>query len=191
MRTRTGEDYKAMSFELKVLNYSIEKLNPAADSKKLETMSDAIVEMVSDLPLTVNVVAREEQLINEIVSNNYISRADENGLDLVIEKIAPLMKYREEGIKPDQTILDLRDITAEKEYIKFGPENERITIQKYREKVEALITELEEKNEILKKIKSGEPVTQEEVEELADVLDDYDPYPNRRKLTKSLRCKTG
>lgn len=185
MRTRTGEDYKAMSFELKVLNYSIEKLNPAADSKKLETMSDAIVEMVSDLPLTVNVVAREEQLINEIVSNNYISRADENGLDLVIEKIAPLMKYREEGIKPDQTILDLRDITAEKEYIKFGPENERITIQKYREKVEALITELEEKNEILKKIKSGEPVTQEEVEELADVLDDYDPYPTEENLQKA------
>lgn len=185
MRTRTGEDYKAMSFELKVLNYSIEKLNPAADPKKLETMSDAIVEMVSDLPLTVNVVAREEQLINEIVSNNYIARANENELDLVIEKIAPLMKYREEGIKPDQTILDLRDITAEKEYIKFGPENERITIQKYREKVEALITELEEKNEILKKIKSGEPVTQEEVEELADVLDDYDPYPTEENLQKA------
>lgn len=185
MRTRTGEDYKAMSFELKVLNYSIEKLNPAADPKKLETMTDAIVEMVSDLPLTVNVVAREEQLINEIVSNNYIARANENELDLVIEKIAPLMKYREEGIKPDQTILDLRDITAEKEYIKFGPENERITIQKYREKVEALITELEEKNEILKKIKSGEPVTQEEVEELADVLDDYDPYPTEENLQKA------
>ncbi len=185
MRTRTGEDYKAMSFELKVLNYSIEKLNPAADPKKLETMSDAIVEMVSDLPLTINVVAREEQLINEIVSNNYIARANENELDLVIEKIAPLMKYREEGIKPDQTILDLRDITAEKEYIKFGPENERITIQKYREKVEALITELEEKNEILQKIKAGQSVTQEEIEELADTLDDYDPYPTEENLQKA------
>jgi type I restriction enzyme R subunit len=185
MRTRTGEDYKAMSFELKVLNYSIEKLNSAADPKKLETMSDAIVEMVSDLPLTVNVVAREEQLINEIISNNYIQRADENGLDQVIERIAPLMKYREEGIKPDQTILDLRDITAEKEYIKFGPENERITIQKYREKVEALINELEEKNEILQKIKAGQPVTQEEVEELADTLDDYEPYPTEENLQKA------
>ncbi len=185
MRTRTGEDYKAMSFELKVLNYSIEKLNHAADSKKLEVISDAIVEMVSDLPLTVNVVAREEQLINEIVSNIYIARANENELDLVIEKIAPLMKYREEGIKPDQTILDLRDITAEKEYIKFGPENERITIQKYREKVEALITELEEKNEILQKIKAGQSVTQEEVEELADTLDDYEPYPTEENLQKA------
>lgn len=185
MRTRTGEDYKAMSFELKVLNYSIEKLNSAADPKKLETMSDAIVEMVSDLPLTVNVVAREEQLINEIISNNYIQRADENDLDQVIDRIAPLMKYREEGIKPDQTILDLRDITAEKEYIKFGPENERITIQKYREKVEALINELEEKNEILQKIKAGQPVTQEEVEELADTLDDYEPYPTEENLQKA------
>ncbi len=31
------------------------------------------------------------------------------------------MKYREEGIKPDQDSLDLRDATSEKEFIKFGP----------------------------------------------------------------------
>ena len=54
------------------------------------------------------------------------------------------MKYREEGIKPDQDSLDLRDITSEKEFIKFGPAHERITIQKYRQKVEALVKKLEE-----------------------------------------------
>ena len=41
----------------------------------------------------------------------------------------------------------------EKEYIKFGPANERVTIQKYRDKVEALIKKLEEENEILQKIR--------------------------------------
>jgi len=48
--------------------------------------------------------------------------------------------------------LDLRDIRKEKEYIKFGPAHERaFTIQKYREKVEALIKKLEEENETLQK----------------------------------------
>jgi type I restriction enzyme R subunit len=185
MRTRTGEDYKAMSFEIKVVNYSIEKLTEKDSNKKLVAISEAIVEIVSDLPLTVNIVAKEEALINEILNNDYLGRADEKELDVLIERIAPLMKYREEGIKPDQTVLDLKDLTAQKEYIKFGPENERITIQKYREKVEALIKDLENKNEILQKIKSGESVTQEEVLELADTLDDYEPYPTEENLQKA------
>lgn len=185
MRTRTGEDFKAMSFEIKVLSYSIEKLAEKDDNKKMVALSEAIVEMVSDLPLSVNVVAKEEELINEIINNNYIERADDKALDILIERIAPLMKYREEGIKPDQTVLDLKDLTAQKEYIKFGPQNERITIQKYREKVEALIKDLEEKNEILQKIKAGEAVTQEEIAELADTLDDYDPYPTEENLKKA------
>ena len=95
------------------------------------------------------------------------------------------MKYREEGIKPDQDSLDLRDITSQKEFIKFGPANERITIQKYREKVEALIKKLEEENEILKKIKDGADITQDEVEEIANNLLKFDPYPTKENLQKA------
>ena len=138
--------------------------------RKVKTLEEVIVEMVSDLPLTVNIVAKEKELIEEVLNNNYLAKANEKSLEVLIQKIAPLMKYREEGIKPDQVSLDLRDITKEKEYIKFGPAHERLTIQKYREKVEALIKKLEEENEILQKIKKGEEITQEEVEELADTL---------------------
>lgn len=186
MRTRTGEDFKAMSFELKVINYSIAKLGKDKNrGKKIQTLEDVIVEMVSDLPLSVNVVAKEKELIESILHNGYLSKADEDGLDNIIEKIAPLMKYREEGIKPDQDSLNLRDITAEKEYIAFGPAHERITIQKYREKVEALVKKLEEENEILRKIKRRESITGEEVEELADTLGKYDPYPTEENLQKA------
>lgn len=186
MRTRTGEDYKAMSFELKVLLYSIAKLSEQDNqAKKVKTLEEVLIEMVSDLPLTVNVVAKEKELIEEVLHSGYLEKADEEALEVLIQKIAPLMKYREEGIKPDQDSLDLRDITSEKEFIKFGPAHERITIQKYREKVEALIKTLEDENEILQKIKQGENITQEEVEELADVLTEYDPYPTEENLQKA------
>ncbi len=186
MRTRTGEDFKAMSFELKVLHYSIAKLESTGEpDKKIATIGEAIVEMVSDLPLSVNVVAKEKDLIEDVVNNNYLAKSDEDGLELLIRKIAPLMKYREEGIKPDQDSLDLRDITKEKEYIKFGPAHERLTIQKYREKVEALVKKLEEENEILRKIKRGENISQEEVEELANTLAGYEPYPTEENLQKA------
>jgi len=185
MRTRTGEDYKAMSFELKVIRYSIAKLGEQTDDKKIGTLEEVIVEMVSDLPLSVNVVAKEQELIEDILNNGYLSKADDEGLDVLIEKIAPLMKYREEGIKPDQDSLDLRDITTEKNYIKFGPAHERITIQKYREKVEALVKKLEQENEVLQKIKHGLHITGEEVEELANTLAEYDPYPTEENLQKA------
>ncbi len=186
MRTRTGEDFKAMSFEIKVNQCAITKLEEKeVNEKKLETMGEALIEIVSDLPLSVNVVAKEQKMIEAILNNGYIAKANDDGLDLLIDKIAPLMKYREEGIKPDQDSLDLRDITNEKEYIKFGPANERITIQKYREKVEALVSKLEDENEILQKIKKGEDVSHDEVEELADALAEYEPYPTEENLQKA------
>ena len=186
MRTRTGEDFKAMSFEIKVNQYAIAKLEEKeADEKKMETMEEALIEVVSDLPLSVNVVAKEQKMIEDVLNNGYIAKADDDGLDLLIEKLAPLMKYRDEGIKPDQDSLDLRDITSEKEYIKFGPANERITIQRYREKVEALVNKLEDENEILQKIKKGEDVSHDEVEELADALAEHEPYPTEENLQKA------
>lgn len=186
MRTRTGEDFKAMSFELKVITYSIAKLSDeTGEDKKVQAIEEALIEMVSDLPLSVNIVAKENELIDDILRNGYLAKADDNNLELVIEKIAPLMKYREEGIKPDQDSLDLRDITSEKEFIKFGPANERITTQKYREKVEALIKKLEDENEILQKIKVGDEVSHEEVEELADTLAEYEPYPTEENLQRA------
>jgi type I restriction enzyme R subunit len=186
MRTRTGEDFKAMSFELKVITYSIAKLgDETGEDKKVQAIEEALIEMVSDLPLSVNVVAKEKELIDDILRNGYLAKADDDSFELVIQKIAPLMKYREEGIKPDQDSLDLRDITSEKEYIKFGPANERLTTQKYREKVESLIKKLEDENEILQKIKVGEEVSHEEVEELADTLAEYEPYPTEENLQKA------
>lgn len=185
MRTRTGEDYKAMSFEIKVIQFSIEKLKNDADDKKLNTLKEVIIEMVSDLPLTVNVVAREKDLIDAVINGGYLDIATEKDLDVLIEKISPLMKYREEGIKPKQDSFDLKDLTTEKQYIKFGPANERVTIQKYREKVRELVKKLEDENETLRKIKNGESITTEEIEELEQELSEHEPYPTEENLQKA------
>ncbi len=186
MRTRTGEDYDAMSFEINVLNLSIANLQEfAKKEKKLEMLADVIIEKVSDLPLEVNTVAKEKELIEAVLNNGYVQKADEEDLEVLIEKLAPLMRFREEGIKPDQDSLDLKDVTVEKEYIEFGPHNERLTIQKYREKVEELIKKLEEDNEILKKIKRGEQLDHDDVEELANTLMENEPYPTEKNLQKA------
>lgn len=186
MRTRTGEDFDAMSFEINVLNLSIANLQEfAKKEKKLEMLADVIIEKVSDLPLEVNTVTKEKELIEAVLNNGYVQKADEEDLEVLIEKLAPLMRFREEGIKPDQDSLDLKDVTVEKQYIEFGPHNERLTIQKYREKVEELIKKLAEENEILQKIKEGEKLDSDDVEELANTLMQYEPYPTEKNLQKA------
>jgi type I restriction enzyme, R subunit len=186
MRTRTAEDFKAMSFELDVTGYSISKLEDSETSlKKGGTLQELIIEKVSDLPLTVNVVAKEKELIEAVLHSGYLGKADESALDDMIERLGPLMKYREEGIKPSQDKFNLKDITLEKEYIEFGPENERITIKKYREKMVALIQKLESENEILQRLKQGSPLSHDDIDELANILLKHDPYPTETALQKA------
>ncbi len=186
MRTRTGEDFDAMSFEINVLNLSIAKLRDFdKKEKKLEMLADVIVEKVSDLPLDVNTVAKEGDLIEAVLNNGYVQKADEDDLEVLIKKLAPLMRYRDEGVKPGQDSLNLKDVTVEKEYVEFGPHNERLTVQKYREKVEELINKLSEENEVLQKIKGGETLDTEDVEELATTLMKYEPYPTEKNLQKA------
>lgn len=190
MRTRSGEDFKAMAFEIKVIQYSTARITQAQaqtvdQDKKMETMEEALKEIISDLPLTVNIVEKEKELIHEVLSNNYLGKADEPALTHLTQKLAPLMQYRDEAFIPDQDALDLQDITREKAYIQFGPKHESLTIQKYKEKVEHLFQKLATEDEILRKIKDGKDVTPEEIEQLVANLAELDPYPTEENLQKA------
>ncbi|MFQ5687222.1 MAG: type I restriction-modification enzyme R subunit C-terminal domain-containing protein, partial [Candidatus Scalindua sp.] len=66
-----------------------------------------------------------------------------------------------------------------KETIEFGPQHERMTVDKYRRKVEGFIRELVKTNPVLKKIVQGDSVTDEEIEEIeeiADILKEHYPH---------------
>ncbi len=186
MRTRTGEDFKAMSFEINVLNFSIARMEEGEKAeKRAGILEELIIEKVSDLPLSVNIVAREKEIIEAVLHGGYLEKSNEDDLEALVDKLAPLMKFREEGVKPSQDEFNLKDLTAEKEYIEFGAKNERITIKKYREKVEELVRKLEEENEILQRIKQGEQLDSDDVDELANTLLKYEPYPTEKNLQKA------
>ncbi|MBP7075030.1 MAG: DEAD/DEAH box helicase family protein, partial [Rhabdochlamydiaceae bacterium] len=187
MRARTGEDFKAMSLELNMLQLSIARLEE--NEKKIETLEQVIIEKVSDLPLSINTVAKQQKTIEAVLNDGFIHKATDQELQALVGTLAPLMKFREEGFKIDQEKLNLRDITVNKQYIEFGPANERITVQKYREKVEALIHKLEADNPILQKVKAGKELTSAEIDELADTLGQYDPYPTEQNLQKAYNTR--
>jgi len=177
-RTVSEADFKAMRFERNLLEYSLAKLSE--EKEKADTLKAGIVEQISELPLSVNFVKAEEELIRAAQTNHYWATSDpsdrEDALDELSAKLGPLMKFREQGVGPGPVNLDLTDTLHHKDWVEFGPQHESVSISRYREMVEALITELTEHNPVLLKIKNGEEVTPEEAHALADLLHDEHPH---------------
>ena len=173
-RTVSEADFKAMRFERDLLEYSLALLNE--DKEQAATIKDGIVEQISELPLSVSFVKQEEALIRAAQTSHYWSKADEDAYDELINRLGPLMKFREQPTGEGQTHLDLVDELHKKEWVEFGPQHEAVNIGRYREMVETLIAELTEHNPVLQKIKNGETVSADEADQLAELLHEEHPH---------------
>jgi len=177
-RTVSEADFKAMRFERDLLEYSLAKL--CAEKGKAETLKEALIEQIGELPLSINFVKAEEALIRAAQTKHHWLKTDpgehEDMLDELNARLGPLMKFREQVIGPGPVHLDLTDTLHHKDWVEFGPQHESVLISRYREMVEALIAELTERNPVLLKIKNGEEITPEEADALAETL--YAEHPH-------------
>lgn len=190
-RTISQSDFKAMRFKKDVLETSLAHLSE--EPEKFDILKENIINQVSELPLSVNIVARHSSFIKQVLSNYYWSVIEDAGFDEIAETISPLIKFREHHFTSDgPTKLNLSDVVKTKEMVEFGPQNEAVSISKYREMVEAKVAELTERNPILQKIKAGEIVTEEESNLLAEELHEEDPHITElllRKVYKHQKAK--
>lgn len=169
MRARSEVDFKAMRFELELVELSTAILENNKD--QVQVIRESIISQVNELPLSVNVVEAEQDLIEEIINphNDWMDLSVE-WLTSITKKVAPLMRYREGS--PGQVMkLSLADLTVEKNYVEFGPKNERMTTLAYREKVEQFIRELEANNPVIQKLRAGAEISVSEIKELAKLLE--------------------
>lgn len=181
LRTVSDVDFKAMRFEKDILEVSLAHLvgetEPARPSGgKFETLKESIIEEIGELPLSINIVAREQDLIRQAQSNHYWATINEDKFEELIQKLAPLMKFREAVIPLAPAKFNLKDIVAEKEFVEFGPQHEALSVAKYRELVEKKINELVSSSPILQKLKQGQEITTDEAEQLAEELHNEHPH---------------
>ncbi len=173
-RTVADVDFKAMRFEKDIVEVSLAHL--AGEAEKFETLKESIIEAIGELPLSIGIVAGEKELIQKAQTNHYWATINEEKFDELIEKLGPLMKYRETVIPLAPAKFNLKDIVAEKEFIEFGPQHEALSVAKYRELVEKKINELVSSSPILQKLKQGKEITNEEAEQLAEELHNEHPH---------------
>ena len=174
-RTVSGVDYSAMRFEKDIVEVSLAKLSK--EEEKFNALKDSIIEEISELPLSINKVAAEEQLIRQSQTNHHWATITEAKMDELIEKLAPLMKLRDSLVPPfTPEKFNLGDLLSTKEYVEFGPQHEALSVGRYRELVEQKVQELTNSDPLLQKIKLGIKLTDEEAEELAEQLHDEHPH---------------
>ena len=173
-RTVADVDFKAMRFEKDIVEVSLANLKKEYD--KFETLKESIIEEIGELPLSVNLVAKEEQLIRQAQTNNFWATITEEKFDHLIQKLSPMMKFREAIIPLSPAKFNFKDVVSEKEFIEFGPEHQALSVAKYRELVEQKVKELVLGNPILQKIKEGYEITAAESEQLAEELHNEHPH---------------
>jgi type I restriction enzyme R subunit len=174
LRTVSDVDFKAMRFEKDIVEVSLAHL--AGETEKFETLKESIIEEIGELPLSINIVAREQELIRQAQSNHYWANITEDKFDELIQKLSPLMKFREAVIPLAPAKFNLKDFVSEKEFIEFGPQHEALSVAKYRELVEKKINELVSGSPILQKLKLGQEITADEAEQLAEDLHNEHPH---------------
>lgn len=173
-RTVSDTDFKAMRFEKDIVEVSLAKL--CNEKEKFETLKDSIIEEIAELPLSVNIIDKEETLIRQSQTNHFWSTVTEDKFDELIVKIAPLMRFREAIVPLGPAKFNFKDLVSEKEYVEFGPQHEALSIAKYRELLEQKVNELLLSNPLLQKLKEGKEITPTEAEQLAEELHNEHPH---------------
>jgi len=174
LRTVSDVDFKAMRFEKDIVEVSLAHL--AGETEKFETLKESIIEEIGELPLSINIVAREQELIQQAQSNHFWATINEDKFEELIQKLSPLMKFREAVIPLAPAKFNLKDIVAKKEFVEFGPQHEALSVAKYRELVEKKINELVSSSPILQKLKQGQEITTDEAQHLAEELHNEHPH---------------
>jgi len=187
LRAKSDADFKALRFETDVVELGTALL--AGNQTTAAALRDTIVEQVSELPLGVNLVARERDLIDEVLGTEWWAEVDDAKLRELASRLGPLMRFRQQR-RDAMVSLNLADVTAVHERIVVGPDGRDLPIAAYRQRVEEAIRALVAENPVLQRLQRGEPVSEEDLRELADLLRRQDPEIDEERLRKVYDVRT-
>lgn len=187
LRAQSGVDGKALRFETDVIDYGTAMLRGNADA--MRAFQDSIVEQVSELPLGVNLVAAQRELISAVQTAEWWVHVDDAMLRDLVARLGPLMRFRQEG-RSGVVHLNLADITAVRERIVIGPDGRDLPIAAYRQRVEETVRSLLRSSPVLQRLQSGAEISDADVRALAESLKGEDPTIDEERLRKAYDART-
>lgn len=189
----------AYRFDLVATRLCVALLRKSAEfeDRKADLLAD-----VAALPVNLSQVAEKKVLIEAVKQPAFWKDVTVKKLDELRRELRGIMhlKQKDKTPAPKPLILDVSD--TDEVYGFHEPKMEGLDLVAYRARVESVFTSLLDKNAALRKIRAGQPVSDDDIRELADEIAQIDPsvsledllevYPNKaRKLELAIRRVVG
>lgn len=186
---RATPDVDAKAFRLRIDLVELGTAITSGNHDAVDALRASIAEQVNELPMGVNLVVRERELIEAILGDNWWANLDDVVLRDAADRLAPLMRFRER--RPGAMLqLNLADITAVRQRIVLGPDGRDLPVADYRRKVEESIQSLLAVNPVLQRLQQGEEISEADLRDLAELLRRQDPGIDEEHLRKSYDVRT-
>lgn len=187
LRATPDTNAKALRFRIDLVELAAALLTQNSD--RVAALRESISEQVGELPLDVNLVARERPLIDAILGDAWWSSLNDVVLRDTADRLAPLMYLRRRPLGA-MVRLNLADVTAVHQRIASGPDGRDLAITEYRRKVEETIHALLTENPVLQRLQRGEEISEADLRELAELLRRQDPEIDEERLRKTYDVRT-
>ena len=161
MRAASVDDAAEMQWALDVITLS--NARRWGNDELFEGKQESCIEKVKQLPFTLNIVKQHEATILECIKPTFWESASETQLDQIIHDLGPLMKHRD----PSQSafrVLDLKDSIRIRTWLEI--DGKPVAKSKYQETVAQFISGLADRSAAVRKVRDGEMVTAEEIQEI-------------------------
>lgn len=180
----------ALQFDLLVAKLEFPKLERSSAADDLQ---DTLIDQVSQLPINLKQVAEKLPFIEKAKDTNFLTSAKTPDLEIIRTELRGIMKHRKKDkndpVKP--LILDVSDDSSEHVSEEHKVRLQGLDLAAYRNRVESILGSLFESNPALHKIKAGQRISKDELEELVHDVLVQDPelnledllvhYPNKSK----------
>ena len=162
MRTVEVGNIDEMQWAVNIINLS--NVRRSSNDELFEAMRDRCIEKIKQLPLTLKDVKKHKKTIQESLQPTFWDTASEARLDEIIHNLGPLMKHRDSEMSAIR-IFDISDSIRIRTWLDL--DGKSVPKTKYQEIVTQFISGLAEQSAAVRKVRDGEMVSADEIQEIS------------------------
>jgi len=180
LRFSTATGYVTLQFENLTQQLVVAHLK--SDMDEVERLRDRVIENLSLLPRDIPEVRAVVDVLDEVMAADYWKTLTWERIRRIQQVFTPLMRFRSRRVGGQLLKLSIRDEIRDRHWIVFGPSGEGAFAETYRQQVEAYIRDLSDRSPALQKLREGEELTEDELEDISDLLQRPDLFITEDRL---------
>jgi type I site-specific restriction endonuclease len=167
-RTVAG-DQEAYKFDMLLCRLETELLRGTA---RFDDYKADLLNQIARLSSYLNQVRAKAEIIARVKSAAFWQHVTVGQLEAVRRELRGIMKFRDTGGVPylPPKVLDVTEVRELVEHYDYKPKLDGLELAQYRNRVESVLRTLFQQNEVLQRIKAGQPVSDDDLQSLVSLV---------------------